>query len=79
MRQHPENVEAQFLMGMIDEAAGEWASAFRCFRKVLYLHPEHHEALLHGAVVCEQQGEMAMAENLRTRLSRLIGGQGATG
>lgn len=78
MRQHPENVEAQFLMGMIDEAAGEWASAFRCFRKVLYLHPEHHEALLHGAVVCEQQGEMAMAENLRTRLSRLIG-QGATG
>ena len=73
MRQHPENVEAQFLMGVISEAAGEWASAFQYFRKVLYLHPEHHEALLHGAMVCERQGEMAKAENLRSRLSRLIG------
>ena len=73
MRRHPENVEAQFLMGVISEAAGEWASAFQYFRKVLYLHPEHHEALLHGAMVCERQGEMAKAENLRSRLSRLIG------
>ena len=72
MRQHEENVEVQFMMGLISETAGEWASASQYFRKVLYLHPEHQEALLHSAIVCEYQGEMIKAENLRTRLSRLI-------
>lgn len=72
MRQHEENVEIQFMMGLISETAGEWASASQYFRKVLYLHPEHQEALLHSAIVCEYQGETIKAENLRTRLSRLI-------
>jgi chemotaxis protein methyltransferase WspC len=55
MRQHEENVEVQFMMGLISETAGEWASASQYFRKVLYLHPEHQEALLHSAIVCEYQ------------------------
>lgn len=72
MRQHPECVDAQFMMGLISEQKGERALAFQYFRKVLYLQPEHHEALLHSAMVCEQQGEIAKAENLRMRLNRLI-------
>ncbi|MCK5893210.1 MAG: hypothetical protein KAG53_02115 [Endozoicomonadaceae bacterium] len=72
MRQHPESVDVQFMMGVISEQKGECALAYRYFRKVLYLQPEHHEALLHSAMVCEQQGEIVKAENLRARLNRLI-------
>ncbi|WP_066014238.1 CheR family methyltransferase [Endozoicomonas atrinae] len=72
IQQSPENMEAQFMMGVISEAEGEWEAASHCFRKVLYLNPEHHEALLHSAMVCERQGDMSKAENFRIRLRRLI-------
>ncbi|KEI72280.1 hypothetical protein GV64_17465 [Endozoicomonas elysicola] len=72
MQHSPEDTGAQFMMGIISEAEGEWDAASNYFRKVLYLNPEHHEALLHSAMVCERQGEMGKAENFRVRLSRLI-------
>jgi chemotaxis protein methyltransferase WspC len=59
------------LLGVIHEARHEPAEALRCFRKALYLRPDHREALMHLMLLCQQQGNIAQAELLRRRLERL--------
>jgi chemotaxis protein methyltransferase WspC len=59
------------LLGIIHQARHEPAEALRCFRKALYLQPDHREALTHLMLLSQHQGNGAQADLLRRRLERL--------
>jgi chemotaxis protein methyltransferase WspC len=44
-----------------------------CYRKALYLDPEHHESLVHLALIVEEQGNRVGAQVLRIRARRVEG------
>lgn len=71
LRYSPDDVAALFLSGLIYEACGNGAKAAEFYRKVLYLDPEHRDAMLHYALILEQKGENKKATALRKRLARL--------
>jgi chemotaxis protein methyltransferase WspC len=73
LRQHGPSVEAFHLLGLIRAAVGNLAEARECYRKALYLDQNHHETLLHLALLLEKQGDIASAQVLRNRLQRLEG------
>jgi chemotaxis protein methyltransferase WspC len=62
------------LMGVIHQARREEAEAVACFRKALYLEPNHDEALLHLMLLYQQKGDEAGAALLRRRLERKTAG-----
>ncbi len=61
------SAEAYCLLGVIRDAAGERERAADCFRRAIYLQPDHSEALAHLAIAIERQGDQAGAERLRSR------------
>lgn len=66
----PDSAEGHFLLGVLHDALGEVDLAASCFRKVLYLDPNHQEALLHLALKQEARGDAPGAELLRARARR---------
>jgi chemotaxis protein methyltransferase WspC len=58
------------LQGVIHQARQEKEQALGCFRKALYLDPNHCEALTHLMLLCRQEGDDASAALLRRRLER---------
>ncbi len=72
------NVEACYLQGLIHEAAGREQQAEEYLRKVLYLQPDHEEALVHLALLMEQKGDSAAAEILYQRARRTVEQRAAT-
>lgn len=71
LREQAPSAAAFHLMGLIRNAAGNLAEAAQCFRKALYLDPNHHEALAHLAFLLDKQGDAAGAQALRNRVQRL--------
>ena len=63
-------VRVCYLLGLIREAAGNREEAEDYLRKVIYLQPDHQEALVHLALLVEQKGDVSAAEVLRQRASR---------
>jgi chemotaxis protein methyltransferase WspC len=61
---------AYCLLGIISTAAGQRDDAIACFNKSLYLDQNHHEALVHLALLHEQRGEPSVAANFRRRAER---------
>lgn len=61
------HVPAHFLMGLIYEAMNRREEAGACFRKVLYLVPDHVDALEHMALLAEERGDAIQAERLKAR------------
>ena len=59
-----------FLLGLIHDALGHAAQATDYYRKVVYLEPEHPEALLHLAYLAEKRGDRAGASRLQQRARR---------
>jgi chemotaxis protein methyltransferase WspC len=57
------------LLGIIQQARHD-KGAKQYFEKALYLDPDHAESLLHLMLLCEQQGALAQAATLRSRLDR---------
>jgi chemotaxis protein methyltransferase WspC len=49
---------------------GNWQDAAESYRKALYLEPDHVEALMHLALLTENQGDAAAAGRLRERARR---------
>lgn len=70
LQQAGPSAQALYLMGLIRDAAGGTQDAVRLYRQALYLDPGHHEALVHLALLLEQQGDAAAAQRLRGRLAR---------
>lgn len=61
---------AYFLLGLVSDAASNHQRAAECYRKVLYLEPNHAEAMFHLALIMEGQGHATEAEQLRRRARR---------
>ena len=67
----PDHAEACFLLGLVAECRGDAPEAQRCWRRCLYLQPEHYEALCSLALLHERSGADALAASLRQRASRI--------
>jgi chemotaxis protein methyltransferase WspC len=61
---------AYYLLGLVRDAGGD-ATAADCYRKALYLEPNHYETLMQMALVAQRNGELAAARNYRRRALRL--------
>jgi chemotaxis protein methyltransferase WspC len=70
LRTNSRSTKALYLLGVVRDAAGQHEEAAELFRKVVYLDPDHHEALMHLAYVLERQGDTAGAKLLTTRARR---------
>lgn len=65
------STEAFYLLGVIHDAGGNTEKAGACYRKALYLDPEHYESLMHLSYFAEKGGDSATAQNLRARAQRI--------
>lgn len=70
IREYGPTARAYYLLGLVRDAASDVSGAGDFYRKALYLDPEHEEALLHLALLLEQQGDRAGAQLLRSRAQR---------
>ncbi len=68
------SADAYSLLGVIHQARKERPQAIDCFRKALYLDPQHEEALLHLLLLYQENGDEAAAKLLRRRLDRKAAG-----
>ncbi len=71
LRLHGPSAQAFYLLGLVRGATGHPQDAIGYYRKALYLEPDHAEALVHLALLMEEQGKHADARVLRNRLQRL--------
>jgi chemotaxis protein methyltransferase WspC len=71
LQQQGPSSEAYYLLGLLRGAAGNTQGAAECYRRVLYLEPEHLEALTHLALLTETHGDTAAAERFRERARRV--------
>jgi chemotaxis protein methyltransferase WspC len=58
------------LLGLVRDALNDAHRAGECYRKALYLDPNHIEALAHLALSSERRGDTAAAQRLRDRARR---------
>jgi len=70
LRKESGHVEANFLMGVVEEAMGHLGAAESCYRRVLFLMPSHLEALQHMKLLLRIQGREQAAERLGQRAAR---------
>lgn len=74
----PTCVPALYLLGLIRDASGQSEAARACYKKVIYLQPDHYEALIHLALLCNKLGDPTAAKVLHERANRLKKKSGAT-
>jgi chemotaxis protein methyltransferase WspC len=71
VREHGPSAEAYHLMGLVQDAGGNQSVAAECYRKALYLDPQHHDTLIHLALLVEEQGHAVQGQVLRDRAQRV--------
>jgi chemotaxis protein methyltransferase WspC len=76
LRERAQSWEAHYLLGLVHDAMGNANHAEECYRKVLYLKPDHVEALMHLALSSERRGDPGAARRLRERARRATGAAG---
>jgi len=59
-----------YLMGLVQDAAGD-TGAMDCYRRALYLDPNHYETLLQMALLLEKNGDSTRAKAFKSRAQRL--------
>jgi chemotaxis protein methyltransferase WspC len=75
VREHGPSAEAYHLMGLVQDAGGNHSVAAECYRKALYLDPQHHDTLIHLALLMEEQGHAVQGQVLRDRAQRVNAGR----
>ena len=65
------SAEAFYLLGVVRDASGNPSEAAACYRKALYLDPNHHQVLIHLALLMEKLGQKSDAQLLRQRARRV--------
>jgi chemotaxis protein methyltransferase WspC len=60
-----------YLLGVIADASAQPQEALECYRKAIYLDPNHYEAILQLAVLMEKAGNNKQAASFRARACRL--------
>ncbi len=71
LKQHRESARAFYILGVVRDAEGDSERAGACYRRALYLEPDHHDAMMHLAYSVERRGGIAAARNLRDRARRV--------
>ncbi len=71
LRRHPADVDAHFLLGLLESASGDTDAADRAFTRVLYLDRNHHDALQQRIGLAQRRGANEQATELRARATRL--------
>lgn len=71
LQRRPDDVAALFLLATLESARGDLAAADAALGRVLYLAPEHLEALEHRIALARRQGREDDAVRLRARAQRL--------
>jgi chemotaxis protein methyltransferase WspC len=66
----PSSAQAWYLLGLVSDARSD-PLAVECYRKALYLNPNHYETLLQMALLAEKCGDLARARNFRQRAARI--------
>jgi len=66
-----DDAEAWFLLGLTAECTGRPQGAQDCWRRCVYLDPDHYEALCGLALLAEQRGDLAQGGSLRARAARV--------
>lgn len=69
--QHPNNVEANFLMGMIYTAVKSFQRAEEHFEITLLLEPNYYDSLVQLSLLCERKGDRERAAIYRERSFRI--------
>jgi chemotaxis protein methyltransferase WspC len=62
---------ALYLLALVRDAMGDDRGAADCYRKVVYLEPNHAEALMHLALLAEKRGDSSAARRLQLRSRRV--------
>ncbi|WP_137885067.1 protein-glutamate O-methyltransferase CheR [Pseudomonas sp. 2FE] len=70
LAQHGPAAEAFYWLGLLSDAEGQPLDALGCYRKALYVQPQHPEALVHLAALLAAQGDTAGARRLQDRAAR---------
>ncbi|APD13273.1 CheR family methyltransferase [Pandoraea pulmonicola] len=65
------NAQAEYLLGLVDDARGDAQGAMIHYRRALYLEPNHYEALVHCAAQLDARGDAAGARRLLDRAERV--------
>ncbi len=73
LREHGPSAEAFHLLGLLHDAAGNPGEAEACYRKALYLDPQHEASLVHLALLLDRDHRRE-AERLRSRARRAAAG-----
>lgn len=68
------SVEAFYLLGLVHDADGD-PKAMDCYRKALYLEPNHYESLLQLSLLLEKNGDAEGARTLKRRAERIQNGK----
>jgi chemotaxis protein methyltransferase WspC len=71
-----DDAEAWFLLGLTAECTGRPQGAQDCWRRCVYLDPDHYEALCGLALLAEQRGDLVLGASLRERAARVHGRRG---
>ncbi len=70
LKDDSKDTEAYCLLGLIRLALDDDAAAEQYFNKAVYLDPNHYEALVHLALMCEHRGDKESTFDLRQRAER---------
>jgi chemotaxis protein methyltransferase WspC len=70
LRESKASAQAYYLLGQVRDAAGD-TSALDCYRKALYLEPNHYESLLQMAVLLQKIGDPVRARTFKSRAQRI--------
>ena len=70
LRENWASAQAYYLLGLARDAGGE-PGALDCYRKALYLEPNHYEGLLQMALLLQKHGYAARARAFKSRAQRL--------
>jgi chemotaxis protein methyltransferase WspC len=72
LRANPTEASAYLLLGEIYQGLNQPRQAEQFFQKAIYLNPNAYEALIHLALLKEQQGDRAASDRLKKRAQRLV-------
>jgi chemotaxis protein methyltransferase WspC len=62
--------QAYYLLGLVQDADGKRSEAAAAYRRALYLNPNHHDTLVHLALLLEHQNDLVGAKVLYDRARR---------
>ena len=74
----PDNADAWFLLGTVQECGGERDAADASWRRCVYLAPDHYEALCSLALLHEGLGDAAAGAGFRQRAARIYARRGSS-